>query len=288
MKQFLTLIALCMIENWCLGQTDSIPTAPADSTKPKPSLTIGVVYCNNADYYGQVAEQAIQYAATAATYKMTSGIYFTGLAYRILNDSNHTVSAENIRAGIDIKLNKRFSTDISFSHSFYPGYSPLLQAANANNASASLVYDNFLATKITADYAFGKTSDLFLIAGTNKQLNLGHISHKDIITVTPSIEVNAGTQHFYQTYLTEKRLQDSLLGIILNPITGTPTSQGSSTKTETTQFNILSYSFKCPLAYYRAHYMLEFNYQISVLSNKAESGAGKSNAFYTVSFYYQF
>jgi hypothetical protein len=100
----------------------------------------------------------------------------------------------------------------------------------------------------------------------------------------------AGTQHFYQTYITEKRLRDSLLGLLPIPILGGGGSSQnqSSTTTETTRFNLISYNLKCPLAYNRSHYMIEVQYQLSVLSQQAQSGAGKANSFVSCSFYYQF
>ncbi|HXB43442.1 MAG TPA: hypothetical protein VNV85_05265 [Puia sp.] len=271
----------------CLGQKDSSIAQSDDSAKNKSTLTFGAVYCNNADYYGQKAEENIPYIALATTYRFGSGIYFSGLAYRLLKDSGRIVSAGNLGVGYDFKLSKKWTAGISYSHTFYPSYSPLLQAANPDNASASLTYESFLSSKINVDYAFGKATDLFVTAGTGKQISIGHITSKDIITINPTIDVTAGTQHFYQTYLTEKRLEDSLLGILLTPITGNPPSQSSTTQM-TTQFNVLSYNFKCPVAYSRSGYMLEINYQLSLLSDKAQSGAGNKNSFFSASFYYQF
>jgi len=268
---------------------DSTVKPTADTVHNKSTLTIGAVYSNNANYYGQKAEENIPYVAAAATYRLKSGIYFTGTAYRLLKDTETVVSAASLGAGIEFKLSKKLSADFSYSHTFYPAYSPLLQASNPDNASVSLIYDNWLSSKITADYAFGQTQDFFLTAGTGKQITLGSITPKDIITITPTIDVTAGTQHFYQTYLTEKRLRDSLLGIVLTPIFGPPSSGDSqSTTTVTTTFNMLSYNFKLPVAYNRAKYLFEIEYQLSILSGKAQSGAGKANSFFSASFYYQF
>lgn len=287
MKLIILLISAGLWSLHCSGQMDSLGTNTEDSQVVKSTLTLGATYCNNADYYGQKAEANIPYVAASATYRFHSGIYFSGLAYRLLKDTANTISAGNLRGGFDFSISKRLSMDISYSHTFYPSYSPLLQASNPDNVSVSLTYENFLSTKLNADYAFGKSTDFFITAGTGRQINLGHLTEKDIITITPTVSVTAGTQHFYQTYLIEKKLQDSLLGIILPPITGPQTSEVSHTVT-TTQFNVLSYNFNIPLAYSRAGYMIEINYQLSLLSNKAESGPGELNSFLSASFYYQF
>lgn len=271
---------------YCFGQTDTASKA-TDSIPLKSTLTLGAVYANNASYYGQKAKENIPYIAVAANYLLKSGIYFTAQSYKLLNENNSTVSAASLGAGVAFNINKKLSADISYSHSFYPENSPLLQAANLDNASVTLSYDGWIKPTLTGDYAFGKASDAFVTGAISKSINLFSIGNKDIITITPSADVVAGTQHFYQTYITKKKLRDSLLGILTGPPFGNPPANESHTK-ETTAFNLLSYNFKFPLSYNRAHYMVEAAYQASLLSNQVEAGAGDVNSFFTFSFYYQF
>ena len=285
MKSIILFIVMAISTRYCLGQTDST-ASQADSAAAKSTLTLGAVYSNNASYYGQSAEENIPYAAIAANYRLKSGFYVSAQTYKILNEHTSSVSAASVGAGVNFNLAKNLSTDLSYSHSFYPENSPLLQAANADNASLSLSYQKWITVSLTGDYAFGKTSDAFVTGGVSKEINLFSIGKKDVITIAPSADVVAGTQHFYQTYVTEKKLRDSILGI-LNPIFGNPSSSDSKT-VATTAFNVLSYNFKFPLAYNRAHYVLEAEYQLSALSNFAQAGTGKINSFLTFSFYYQF
>ena len=297
MKLITSMALVGLITHQCQGQTDSLATAAkkdsteankADSTKPKSTLTLGTVYCINADYYGQAALEKLPYVAAAATYRLKSGIYFTGLAYKLLNDTGkRIISASNIGAGIDFKISKKISADISYCHTFYPSLSPFLQAGNPDNASISLSYEGWLKTSVSADYAFGMTSDIFSTVGISKAITIGSISKKDVVTITPALSVVGGTQRFYQTYITQKKLADSLLGILFQPVTGDQPSGSSFTKTITT-FNILSYNFKMPLDYNRANYVVEASCQFSMLSNNAEVGPGKLNSFFSFSFYYQF
>ncbi len=291
MKLYL-LITFCLLSGSGLVAQADTTTAPADSTPVKNTFTVGLVYCNNASYYGQKGLEKNPYAAVAASWRFTSGFYLTGLAYRLLNDSSAAVSAESLGAGYSFKMSKHLSADIGYSHTVYPTYSPFIQAANPDNATASLTYENWLSTRVNIDYAFGKTQDYFVTAGTGKQINLGSISPKDIITLTPELSVTAGTQRFYQTYVTELRKRDSVLGVPLPPLLGGSSSgsSGSSSAktTSTTQFNLLSYTLKCPLAYNRSRYVVELAAQFSVLSNKVQNTAGKVNSFLTASFYYQF
>jgi hypothetical protein len=78
-----------------------------------------------------------------------------------------------------------------------------------------------------------------------------------------------------------------LLGVLLPPVFGTTPSQ-QPVITTTTKFSLISYNFKLPLAYNRANYLFEVAYQLSVLSQDAETGPGKVNSFGSISFYYQF
>lgn len=283
MKTFLPLITTIILST--AGYAQSV-----DSTAKTSAFTLGASYSNNANYYGQKAEENMPYAAFSATYQHKSGIYLSGMAYRLLNDSTSAVSASSLSAGYSFNISKHLSADLSYSHTFYPSNSPFLQAANANTASASLTLANWLSTKANVDYAFGETKDIFVTLGTEKFISLGKLfSEKDFVSITPSVEVTGGTQRFYQTYVTEKRLRDSLLGLPLLPILGGPgNTETTTTTTSSSSFDLLSYNFKLPIAYNRSSYLLELAYQLSVLGKKVESGAGKANSFFTLSFYYQF
>lgn len=286
MKLYITIIFLTVC-SLCHAQQDST-VATTDSTEtPRSTFTIGASYANNASYYGQKALEKTPYVAAVASYRHKSGLYATAMAYRLLNDSQTLASASSLGAGFAFNLSKRLSADISYSHTFYPSLSPFLQAANANNASLGLTYTSGLTFSLNGDYAFGKTNDVFVTAGIGKMISLGSFSDKDLVTINPVIDVTAGTQRFYETYIEEKNLRDSLLGLI-GPILGQPGSAPTTTAKTTTSFDLLSYNLKLPLAYNRTHYMLELAYQLSVLGKKAQTGSGQVNSFVTASFYYQF
>jgi len=210
-----TIVTLCNI--FCFGQTENIAkvntdSIPSDSTARKSTLTLGTVYANNASYYGQKPEGNTAYIALAASYKFKSGFYLSGMAYKLLNEKTSSVSASSVGAGVNFKLAKKLSADISYTHSFYPTYSPMLQAANAENASLELAYESWMHVSLTGDFDFGKTNDEFVTAAISKSINLFSIGKKDVVTIVPSADITAGTQHFYQTYLTEKKCGIVCLG----------------------------------------------------------------------------
>ena len=281
MKSLILFFSLSLISLLSFAQTD---TAQTDS---KSTLTLAAIYANNASYYGQKAAEPTPYVAAAAVYELKSGIYFTGQSYKLLNDNTSDISAAAVGAGINFKMGKKLETDLSYSHSFYPSYSPLLQAANADNASLAFSLDSsWIKPKITIDYAFGKTSDAFVTAGFSKSINLFSVTPKDIVTIEPGINVIGGTQHYYQTYITQKKLHENLLGRV-PPVFGNPGTTSQTDTVTTTDFNILSYNFKIPLAYNRSHYLIQAEYQLSLLSDHVSANK-QINSFLTFSFYYQF
>ncbi|WP_157986468.1 hypothetical protein [Chitinophaga alhagiae] len=283
MRYVLILLMLWACTVSAYAQTDS-----AQASGNKTTFTLGAVYANNANYYGQKAEEKMPYVAASAALRFRSGIYFTGVAYRLLNDSGAVVSAGSAGAGIAFNLSKKLVADLSYNYTFYPAHSPFLQAASPHSAGASLQYEYWMTTGLNLDYNFGKQQDAFVTLSTEKMISLFSLAKgKDLVTLTPAIDVTAGTQHFYETYITEKRWRDSLLGVPLPPVLNLPGSTETATR-ETSRFSMLSYNLRVPLAYNRAHYMIEAAYQLSVLDKNAESAGGTANSFFNLSVYYQF
>ncbi len=283
MKLLIILSVLAFGSGLCYAQTDS---AHVETAKAKNTLTLAAVYANNASYYGQQSAEETPYAAVAASYRLKSGLYFTGQTYKLINEKTSGASAASLGVGVNFMLAKALSADVSYSHSFYPAGSPLLQAANIDNASVGLSHTGWVTTAVTGDYAFGKTNDAFLTAGISKTISLFSIGDRDLVSIAPSADVVGGTQRFFNTYITEKKERDSILGLPI-PLGGTQTYRDTSTSSATA-FNALSYNFKLPLSYSRSHYTVEAAYQLSLLSKQSKADPGKLNSFFTMSFYYQF
>jgi hypothetical protein len=287
---YITLISGLLIANASAQSDNASDTARTEAPEKKSNLTLGVAWSNNASYYGQSASETMPYLLAMASWHHYSGFYLTGASYKLLKESGGLVSASSLGTGIDFHLAKNLSADVSFSHTFYPSQSSFLQAANANNASASVSLENWLTTTANVDYAFGKTNDIFTSASVSKSIGLGTLfSQNDLLSITPSAEVVGGTRHFYETYITEKRLRDSLAGIALPPlIDNSGDGESASTVKPKTSFNLVSYNFSMPLAYSRANYQVQVVYQLSVISKKTAGKSGQANSFFTANFYYQF
>ncbi|WP_290794639.1 hypothetical protein [Flavihumibacter sp. UBA7668] len=281
MKQFL-LIAAVLFSMELFAQEDSISTF---EESPHSTLTFAALYHNNASYYGQTAEEKMPFAAAYLGLRFPSGIYMSALAYRLLNQPGKLISASSFGIGWEFPLYKKLVLDLSYNHSFFSENSGFVQAANSDIASAGLSYKHWLTTTITADFAFGQENDVFGTISNSKKFELGTLfTKKETWTLTPSVDITAGTQRFYQSYITEKIVRDSLLGLPLP----TSRSESDTATVSAREINLLSYNLRVPLAYSRSHYLIELAYQLSVLSDKVHTTDRRPRSFLNLSFYYQF
>lgn len=291
MKQVSLIIITLFVCAAAMAQSgDSTQALSTDSTLAKKStFTIGTVYANNADYYGQKSVEKMPYIALAAVYHHHSGFYISGMGYRLLKDSARIGSAYSIGAGFSFPLSKLVNADVSYDYSIYPQLSPFLQAANPHSVNLTFAHEGTVNLSIAGDYTFGKTNDFFVTPQIGKDIDLFSIGKKDLVTFNPSLNATAGTQRFYEYYLKEKSIRDSLLGLLIPPIFGEPSpGEEEGTLTTTSRFELISYNLKLPLAYNRSNLKLEVAAQFSLLSKQAQSQPGKVNSFYSAAFYYQF
>ncbi|MCZ4244251.1 hypothetical protein O0955_09560 [Pedobacter sp. HCMS5-2] len=263
--------------------------AQRDSTKT--TVTLAAMYNSNISYYGQVTAEKYPYALVNATVRLPIGFYFSAGAYKLLNFGSG-LSETDLGIGYDHDFNEKLTGGLSFTHSFFPANSPLLQASNTNNINASLTYNwPWLKTTFSTDYAFGKEKDWFLSLNNSKEIGLGTLfNEKNLLSIEPAFEITAGTTHFYETYIIEKIKKDKA-----NGNGKSETAQGqinsntiSSTNASVTNFKLLAYSFKLPLSFSRGHYLAELSYQFSILGNQNETGADHHQSFFGLSMYYQF
>jgi hypothetical protein len=294
-----------------------------DSTqleKERGALLLGAILANNAGYYGQTSEESIPYTALLVSWQRPSGFYVNGFAYSLLNSSvkvrNEWVSAVGATAGWSWNLGKKWSADLSYGYTYFTDNSAFVQAANAHMASAALTREGKINLSAEFDYAFGIQQDFFTTLSAFKTFKLEKfLSKSATLSLVPKLAVTGGTQRFFETYLTEKRVRDSLLGLplrlpgsgsgtgmpggiggIIGGGNGTGNTNNSTTESTTIEkaaFDLLSYNFELPIQWTRASYLLEFKPSFSVLGTNAAARTGNSsnkqvNQFYTFSFYYQF
>jgi len=274
-------VIICFLSIKVKAQKEIDPT----ETK-KTTVTAAALYSNNVNYYGQTTAQKLPYVLVNGTVRLPVGIYFSAGAYKLLNVGSG-ISETDLGIGYDHDFNERFTIGIGYNRSFYPKSSPLLQASNENNLNVTADYHwPWFMSSLSVDYAFGQESDVFAGFTNSKVIELGSLfDNHDLLSIEPSIEIVAGTQHFLKTYTEKKNKKNNGNG------KGNGNGNGNSTTTTTlpaTNFELLSYNFKIPLSYSRASYMAEISYQFSALGTHAITEAKRQQSFINLGFYYQF
>lgn len=268
-----------------------VPKIYAQQDSTKTSLTVAAIYNSNINYYGQVTPEKYPYLLLNATLRLSNGIYFSGGGYKILNMDN-AISETDLGIGYEHDFNEKITAGLAYTYSFFPSNSPLLQASNNNNINASATYNwPWLKTDLNLDYAFGKQNDFFLTFANSKEIDLGTVfNEKNVISITPSIEISAGTTHFYETYIIEKSKRQNSNG---NGKSGSAPGISNGNTTETiinsaNKFKLLAYSFRLPFNWSYKKILAETSYQFSLLGNRKEDNVKHQQSYFGLAVYYQF
>lgn len=281
MKYCFYLILFFLINGSVIAQT-------TDTTESKKThLSLATIYSSNVNYYGQTASSAQPYVLGNASLSFPTGISLSAQTYKLLNSAESGLSATTLTLGYDVDLSKKLVAGFSYSHSFYPQNSELLQSTNTDFISAALSYNgNFLTSALSADYSPGKENVFYSTLSLSKDIDLGiSLSSKDYFSLKPSVDVVGGTQRFNDTVFTKPPANVPLKEKIKRFIADG--NNPNAKVVSSTTFNVLTYNFTLQLAYNRANYSVEVSYQGAVAS-KAVSDSRKIQSFFSLGFYYIF
>jgi hypothetical protein len=251
------------------------------------TLTLASIYGNNANYYGQTAEQKLPFVLTNASLRLKNGLYFSAGTYKLINAGGPFISVLDFSAGFETDISKNFNAAFGYSRSFFAQNSPLLGAANENTLNATLAYDlNIFKTSFNTYYAFGTQRDLFMSFNTSKALNLGSLfSKNDFISFEPGFELVAGTLHYLEEYI-ERR--ERPLNIMPNNPRFITREQTYLITRDVSSFDMISYNMNILLGYNRSNYLIETGWQVSVLGKNVTESKQTARSFFNLSLYYQF
>lgn len=282
MKRGCILLVTCLLVTVnAFAQRDSI-----DAEAKRSSLTLAGIYGNNANYYGQTAEEKLPYLLTNASLRLKSGFYFSAGSYKLINAGGSAISELDLSAGFEADLAKNFSGSIGYSRSIFAKNSPLLGAANENTLSASLAYDlNFIKTGLNTYYAFGTQRDLFMSFSASKALDFGSLfSKKDFISFEPGLEIVGGTLHYLEEYIVRRDRRDVMP---IDPLFRNRELNYTITRSASS-FDMISYNMNFLLGYNRSNYLIEAGWQVSALGKNVSETKQKPRSFFNLSLYYQF
>jgi hypothetical protein len=251
------------------------------------TLTLASIYGNNANYYGQTAEQKLPFILTNASLRLKNGFYFSAGTYKLINAGGPFLSVLDFSAGFEADISKNLNAAFGYSRSIFAQNSPMLGAANENTLSATLVYDlDIFKTSMNTYYAFGTQRDLFMSLSTSKALNLGSLfSKNDFISFEPGLELVAGTLHYLEEYIVRR---DRPLNQLPNNSRLINREQNYLITRDVSSFDMISYNMNILLGYNRSNYLIETSWQVSALGKNVTESKKTARSFFNLSLYYQF
>lgn len=299
--------------------TDSLK-AQTDTLPPKRGVvSAGMGYGNNSSFFGRIQMLKYPYLSADVTLKSKRGLWFSALSYQIIGISG-TVDETDLAAGWDVNVSERVDASLSYSRFFFGANNPLIKSGTNNAVTAYSGIDlGHVYTRLSGCYIFGSVHDVFLILDNSRYFEKKNVLHKKgYLSFEPRISVIAGTQSFAQTHII--REQSGLLYPIPTAPVPTPPSPTTPTNgprptpnrptspttggttgnipagstpsigvtTVTTEFAVLTYEVKVPVAYSIGKFSLEGSWRYAVPVNLLEGDNSKPQSFWTTSLYYTF
>ncbi|MDB5151393.1 MAG: hypothetical protein JWR54_144 [Mucilaginibacter sp.] len=258
-------------------------TADSDTLIRKRSVSAGISYGSDASFFGRTGPVKYPFLNTDVIYNTKSGIFIYGSAYKVLG-STPTIDETDLGAGYLYRLSSKFSGNVSYTRFIFDRNALIIKSASSNDINLNNSYDwKILKSTVTMDYLFGESSDFFVTISNSKyfETNWSIFDDKDYLSFNPAINIILGTQNFVQKYSMNHpgRLDDDIIGPPINP---------ENYAGRNSEFNVLNYSFKIPIAYNRPHYTFEFSYKYSIPVNVEGILKNHRESFYNLTFYYVF
>jgi hypothetical protein len=255
-------------------------TADTDTVARKRSLSVGASYGSDASFFGRTGPVRYPFLNADMIYNAKSGLFVYGSAYKVLG-SIPTVDEVDLGAGYLYKFSKQFTGNISYTRFIFDRNALIIKSASSNDINFNNSYDwKFLKSGVILDYLFGESDDFFVTITNSKYIetNWSIFDDKDYLSFNPGFNVILGTQNFVEKYSLNHQ------GHSTYPILPPPQKYAH----DNSEFNMLNYSFKIPIAYNRPHYTIEASYKYSIPVNVEGILRNHKESFYNLTFYYVF
>lgn len=265
----LLLITFC-----AFGQTQG--SLPGVDEKIKPddkgtgkssSFKFGINYLSNNVFMGRTDTTATPMIVPQVKYTLKSGIYFSGALNLIPNRKKKKLDGGDISVGYDFDITDDLTGSASYSKLFYNKTSTQIGSGISSTFNANLTYDigTIISPTVSADYNINKQgigNDIFLNLGiTHDFVVVGVFGDKDLLLISPTIAMNAGTENFYDAYLTRKQFKNAKRTAAQDALIAKYTSQLGN-------FTLLDYELSAPVEYKTGHFIFQFTPTYAVVKNE--------------------
>lgn len=261
--------------------------ADSDTIIKKRSISAGISYGSDASFFGRTGPVKYPFLNTDVIYNTKSGWFVYGSAYKVLG-SIPNVDEVDLGAGYVYHITPRLSGNISYTRFIFDREALIIKSASSNDINVNNSYDwKIVKSGVILDYLFGESHDFFMTITNSKYIETSWsiFDDKDYLSFNPAFNIILGTQNFVQKY---NQNHPGRVDLDYNmPPIGPPIEVQKYAK-HNSEFDMLNYSFKIPIAYNRPHYTFEFAYKYSIPVNVEGILRNHRESFYNLTFYYVF
>ncbi|WP_448697732.1 hypothetical protein ACFGVR_13275 [Mucilaginibacter sp. AW1-3] len=254
----------------------------------KQSVSAGVNYGTDISFFGRTSQYRYPFLSGDVIYNSKPGLFVYGSLWKVLA-SVPTIDEFDLGAGYHYRFSKAFRGDISYTRFFINDKSQIIKSSASNDINFKNSYDwKYVKTSATLDYLFGKSSDFFVTISNSKyfESNWSVFDDKDYLTFEPAFTMIFGTQNFVQDFSQNHDFFNNPPGH--GPGMHYDPYPPPDVASKNSQFNLLNYSFKLPIAYNRPHYTLEAAYKYAIPVNVQGALINNHESFFNLTFYYVF
>jgi hypothetical protein len=244
LRAFFGSLLLGLLTSHLVSATPLLPPdslATHLSTVP-PLFTLGLTSATRTTYLQRapMPDEDRGYLGTQLTYQaprgFTSSLYLNH-SYNFRTLGEPFINYGELMAGWQSVSNSDTYWTVQYTHLFAYGESALVQASLRNDVSASVTqFFSFATASISADVFVGNTHDVVLTFDLSHPFRLPVLAH-DTLTIEPTVEFGAGSQHFYATSLaTTNQVRTKRRGTVTKIV-----------EPATPAFSSLGYTFSLPI-----------------------------------------
>jgi len=287
------LAAAALLLATAAAQAQTWPHADASATLPSPpppidrqflrregggvlSTTLG--YGTNSAFYGRTQASARPFFSQELNYTSMVGVWGAVINYNLFNTSSF-FDETDFTLGYDRQLSQQFDMSVAYSFFRFADGSPLVKSAVSHAFDGAVGYDwGVVYARLNASYLLGSgVHDAVVVLDGYRAFRFDRIfGSDDLLTLTPKLSVTAGTQTFAEASV-QQQIERGYL-----PGPPQPINAGS----DASNFNLLSYGARLPVAYTLGQFSLEASYRylrpVSLLPGDPSKGRSYFSTTLTV------
>lgn len=242
----------------------------AETIPEKSVFKISTSYLSNSVYQGRQSEDLLSLINTGVGYYHKSGFYISGSFTYIPNVGYQQIDRKDISIGYNYN-GEKLGVSAYLAKYGYNDSSSEINAAIHTSAGVGINYNlDYVTLGAAADFNLASKTDIVLNANLSQPFSLAN----DNLLITPMINMNAGTENFYQSYFSPKKnggTSASTRAAIKaakhkrNNTTAPPTTTNTNytTASEVTilnssAFKIMDYEIGVPIEYRLNKFLLSF------------------------------